>query len=222
MHWPTQPISPNTAGGFSSAMISFFSPELRNVCTCPVSIKNSRSPRSPERKKICPAGKSVTLLSFSKARKPGAGTPLNRSLAERAAASSRLALLLVFFLRTVIIYRRFGSNWARLAQLSRTRQRKPHYTFSLRLRGPASIKMLASRSTHQTGEHHVEITSIANRNRSRQVQAAFGSRASQTQNHSQHDARHGELARRPGSVSLFQRRAGFGNAGSKIGRTDSA
>ena len=29
MRWPTQPISPKTAGGFNSAMINFRVPEVR-------------------------------------------------------------------------------------------------------------------------------------------------------------------------------------------------
>src|SRR5215831_14865500 len=91
MHWPTNAISPNIAGGLSSAMINLRLPSARNVWTLPFSSKNRRWPVSPVRKNTWPEPYCCTSLCRSRACKQHAGSPLNKSTVEKDAASTRVA-----------------------------------------------------------------------------------------------------------------------------------
>ena len=57
-HLPTHPISPNTAGALSSVMISFFAPDVRNVCTAFFLSRNNPCLFWPVLKKMWPFSNS--------------------------------------------------------------------------------------------------------------------------------------------------------------------
>src|SRR6516225_9585944 len=60
-------------------MISFFTPEVRNVCTAPFSSRNSPRPFWPVLKKTCPFSKSCASPRSSISRRKVDGSPLNTS-----------------------------------------------------------------------------------------------------------------------------------------------
>src|SRR5689334_5244656 len=105
-------------------MINLREPKIRNVCTFPFSRRNSLSPLSPDRKKVCPFRKSRILLPCSSARRQATGRPLKRSTEERAAYSSRLpdVLAIVLGMATILAQphrRRRQDNVTQITQFRR-------------------------------------------------------------------------------------------------------